>query len=91
VIPGHGEAFTYTAEIDHFAACLRDVCTAVSELKKQGVSAEEAAACSGSTRSSTALRDSSALVGRQRSTHESRPSTGKRPVPSAPSSGCPVL
>ena len=43
VIPGHGEAFTDKAKIDYFAAYLRDVWTAVSELKKQGVPAEEAA------------------------------------------------
>src|SRR5688572_4921267 len=43
VIPGHGEAFTDKAKVDYFAAYLRDVWTAVSELKKQGVPAEEAA------------------------------------------------
>jgi glyoxylase-like metal-dependent hydrolase (beta-lactamase superfamily II) len=43
VIPGHGEAFTDTARIDYFAAYLRDVWSTVSELKKQGVPAEEAA------------------------------------------------
>lgn len=43
VIPGHGEAFTDKAKIDDFAAYLRDVWTVVSELKKQGVSAQEAA------------------------------------------------
>ena len=43
VIPGHGEAFTDRAKIDYFAAYLRDVWTTVSALKKQGVSAEEAA------------------------------------------------
>ena len=43
IIPGHGEAFTDKARIDYFAAYLRDVWTAVSELKKQGVPAEEAA------------------------------------------------
>ena len=43
VIPGRGDAFTDKAKIDHFAAYLRDVWTAVSDLKKQGVSAEEAA------------------------------------------------
>ena len=43
VIPGHGEAFTDKAKIDYFAAYLRDAWTAVSELKKQGVSAQEAA------------------------------------------------
>jgi glyoxylase-like metal-dependent hydrolase (beta-lactamase superfamily II) len=43
VIPGHGEAFTDKAKIDYFATYLRDVWTAVSDLKKQGVPAEEAA------------------------------------------------
>src|SRR5688572_27431752 len=43
VIPGHGEAFTDKAKIDYFAAYLRDVWSTVSELKKQGVPAEEAA------------------------------------------------
>jgi cyclase len=43
VIPGHGDAYTDRAKIDYFQAYLRDVWTAVSELKKQGVSAQEAA------------------------------------------------
>jgi glyoxylase-like metal-dependent hydrolase (beta-lactamase superfamily II) len=43
VIPGHGEAFTDKAKIDYFAAYLRDVWSTVSELKKQGVPAQEAA------------------------------------------------
>jgi glyoxylase-like metal-dependent hydrolase (beta-lactamase superfamily II) len=43
VIPGHGEAFTDRAKIDYFAAYLRDVWSTVSELKKQGVPAQEAA------------------------------------------------
>jgi len=43
VMPGHGEAFTDKAKIDYFQAYLRDVWTEVSRLKKQGVSAEEAA------------------------------------------------
>jgi glyoxylase-like metal-dependent hydrolase (beta-lactamase superfamily II) len=43
VIPGHGEAFTDKAKIDYFASYLRDVWSTVSELKKQGVPAEEAA------------------------------------------------
>ena len=43
VIPGHGEAFTDKAKIDYFAAYLRDVWSTVGALKKQGVSAEEAA------------------------------------------------
>jgi len=81
-------------------AYLRHVWTAVNELKKQGVSAEEAATRADLSRHQErfpnpavpligvqriyalidALRDSSALVARQRSTHESRSSTGKRPV-----------
>ena len=43
VLPGHGEAFTDRAKIDDFQAYLRDVWTAVSALKKQGMSAEDAA------------------------------------------------
>jgi len=43
VLPGHGEAFTDKAKIDYFQAYLRDVWTEVGQLKKQGVSAEEAA------------------------------------------------
>jgi glyoxylase-like metal-dependent hydrolase (beta-lactamase superfamily II) len=43
VLPGHGEAFTEKAKIDHFQAYLRDVWSEVSRLKQQGVSAEEAA------------------------------------------------
>jgi cyclase len=43
VLPGHGDAFTDKAKIDYFQAYLRDVWTEVSRLKKQGVSAEEAA------------------------------------------------
>jgi cyclase len=43
VLPGHGEAFTDKAKIDYFQAYLRDVWSEVSRLKKQGVSAEEAA------------------------------------------------
>jgi cyclase len=43
VMPGHGEAFTDKAKIDYFQAYMRDVWTEVSSLKKQGVSAEEAA------------------------------------------------
>ncbi len=43
IVPGHGEAYTDKARIDYFQAYLRDVWTAVSELKKQGVSAAEAA------------------------------------------------
>jgi glyoxylase-like metal-dependent hydrolase (beta-lactamase superfamily II) len=43
VLPGHGDAFTDKAKIDYFQAYLRDVWTEVSRLKKQGVSAEQAA------------------------------------------------
>jgi len=43
VLPGHGEAFTDKAKIDYFQAWLRDVWTGVGQLKKQGVSFEEAA------------------------------------------------
>ena len=43
VLPGHGDAFTDKAKIDYFQAYLRDVWSEVSQLKKQGVSAEEAA------------------------------------------------
>jgi len=43
VLPGHGEAFTDKAKIDYFQAYLRDVWTEVSRLKRQGVSAEDAA------------------------------------------------
>ena len=43
VLPGHGEAFTDKSKIDDFQAYLRDVWSEVSRLKKQGVSAEEAA------------------------------------------------
>ena len=43
VLPGHGEAFADRMKIDYFQAYLRDVWTEVSQLKKQGVPAEEAA------------------------------------------------
>jgi len=43
VLPGHGEAFTDKAKVDYFQAYLRDVWSEVSRLKKEGVSAEEAA------------------------------------------------
>ena len=43
VLPGHGDAFTDKAKIDYFQAYLRDVWTETSRLKKEGVSAEEAA------------------------------------------------
>ena len=43
VLPGHGEAFTDKTKIDYFQAYLRDVWSEVSRLKKEGVSAEEAA------------------------------------------------
>jgi glyoxylase-like metal-dependent hydrolase (beta-lactamase superfamily II) len=43
VLPGHGEAFTDKAKIDYFQAYLRDVWTQVSQFKRRGVSAEDAA------------------------------------------------
>ena len=43
VLPGHGEAFADRMKIDYFQAYLRDVWSEVSQLKKQGVPAEEAA------------------------------------------------
>ena len=43
VVPGHGEAYTDKTKIDAFQAYLRDVWSEVSRLKKEGVSAEEAA------------------------------------------------
>jgi cyclase len=43
VLPGHGEAYTDKTKIDAFQAYLRDVWSEVSRLKKEGVSAEEAA------------------------------------------------
>jgi len=43
VLPGHGDAFTDKAKIDYFQAYLRDVWNEVSRLKKEGVSADEAA------------------------------------------------
>jgi cyclase len=43
VLPGHGDAFTDKAKIDHFQAYLRDVWSEVSRLKQQGVPVEEAA------------------------------------------------
>ena len=43
VLPGHGEAFTDRTKIDYFQAYLRDVWHEVGQLKKQGVSAPEAA------------------------------------------------
>ena len=43
VLPGHGDAFTDKTKIDYFQAYLRDVWSEVSRLKKEGVSAEEAA------------------------------------------------
>jgi glyoxylase-like metal-dependent hydrolase (beta-lactamase superfamily II) len=43
IIPGHGEAYTDRAKIDYFQTYLRDVWSTVGALKKQGVSAEEAA------------------------------------------------
>jgi glyoxylase-like metal-dependent hydrolase (beta-lactamase superfamily II) len=43
VLPGHGDAFTDKAKIDYFQAYLRDAWSEVGRLKKEGVSAEEAA------------------------------------------------
>src|SRR5262245_43363851 len=43
VLPGNGDAFTDKAKIDYFQAYLRDVWSEVGRLKKEGVSAEEAA------------------------------------------------
>ena len=43
VLPGHGDAFTDKEKIDYFQAYLRDVWSATSRLKKQGVTAEQAA------------------------------------------------
>ena len=43
VLPGHGEAFTDKAKIGYFQDYMRDVWTEVSRLKRQGVSAEDAA------------------------------------------------
>jgi cyclase len=43
VLPGHGEAFTDKAKIGYFQDYLRDVWTEVGRLKRQGVSADDAA------------------------------------------------
>lgn len=43
VLPGHGDAYTDKKKIDAFQAYLRDVWSELSRLKKEGVSAEEAA------------------------------------------------
>jgi len=43
VLPGHGEAFTDKAKIGYFQDYMRDVWTEVSRLKREGVSAEDAA------------------------------------------------
>jgi glyoxylase-like metal-dependent hydrolase (beta-lactamase superfamily II) len=43
VLPGHGEAFTDKAKIGYFQDYLRDVWTEVGRLKREGVSAEDAA------------------------------------------------
>jgi glyoxylase-like metal-dependent hydrolase (beta-lactamase superfamily II) len=43
VLPGHGEAFTDKAKIGYFQDYLRDVWAEVGRLKRQGVSAEDAA------------------------------------------------
>ena len=42
VLPGHGDAFTGTAKIDHFQAYLRDFWSQAQSMQKTGVSAEEA-------------------------------------------------
>jgi len=42
VLPGHGEAYTDKAKIDYYQAYLRDAWAQASQLKQQGVSAEEA-------------------------------------------------
>ena len=44
VLPGHGEAFTDRNKIDYFQAYLADVWSEVGRLKRQGLSAEDAAA-----------------------------------------------
>ena len=44
VMPGHGVVFTGKARITAFQQYLRDVITQVTELRKQGLSAEDAAA-----------------------------------------------
>lgn len=43
VLPGHGDAFTDKAKIGYWQDYLRDVWTEVGRLKRQGVSAEDAA------------------------------------------------
>lgn len=43
VVPGHGEAYTDKAKIDYFQAYLRDAWAEIARLKKEGVSADEAA------------------------------------------------
>ncbi len=43
VLPGHGEAFTGKEKITAFQGYLRDIWTQVAALKKQGLSAEDAA------------------------------------------------
>ena len=43
VLPGHGEAFTDKAKIGYWQDYLRDVWTEVGRMKRQGVSAEDAA------------------------------------------------
>jgi len=43
VLPGHGEAFTDKAKIGYWQDYLRDVWTEVGRLKREGVSAEDAA------------------------------------------------
>jgi glyoxylase-like metal-dependent hydrolase (beta-lactamase superfamily II) len=55
VLPGHGEAYTDKTKIDAFQAYLRDVWSEVSRLKKEGVSAAEAAKRADLTRHKGAL------------------------------------
>ena len=43
VLPGHGDAYTDKAKIGYFQDYLRDVWTEVGKMKRQGVSAEDAA------------------------------------------------
>lgn len=42
VLPGHGDAYTGKAKIAHFQSYLRDIWNKVSQLRRQGVSPEEA-------------------------------------------------
>ncbi len=43
IVPGHGVPFTERTQIDDFQAYLRDLWTQVTQLRAQGVSAEDAA------------------------------------------------